>query len=113
MSDNIRYPSVQTIREYLAKQYHLPAEQVESMLPGFLTTLENHMNSLEKALAENDSLLVGKAAHTIKGAFLNLGLGECAELARTIEEAGKAGGNVDDLASQVQELRLQLNRILG
>ena len=107
MNDNIRHPSVQTIREYLAKQYHLPAEQVESMLPSFITTLKNHMDSLEQALAEKDSLLTGKAAHTIKGAFLNLGLGECAERARAIEEAGKAGGKIEDLTSRVQELRLQ------
>ena len=83
------------------------------MLPSFLATLEDHMGSLEKALAEDDPLLAGKAAHTIKGAFLNLGLGECAELARNIEEAGKSGCNVDDLAAQVQKLRQQLTSILG
>lgn len=113
MNDNLPHPSVQTIREYLAKQYHLPAEQVESMLPSFLATLESHMDSLENALSENDPLLAGKAAHTIKGAFLNLGLDECAELARIIEQAGKSGMGVEGLAPQVQELREKLTSVLA
>lgn len=113
MCDEIRDPSVQTIREYLASQYRLPAEQVESMLPSFLATLKGHMDSLEKALAENDLLLAGKAGHTIKGAFLNLGLSECAELARSIEQGGKVGGNVEELEPHVKELREKLTRILG
>lgn len=113
MNDNIRHPSVQTIREYLAKQYNLPAEQIESMLPSFLSTLKDHMERLDKALMEQDSLLAGKAAHTIKGAFLNLGLTECAELARAIEQAGKSGKKVEDLTTNVEKLRLNLNRILN
>ena len=113
MNDDIRHPSVQTIREYLARQYHLPAEQIESMLPSFLSTLRDHMDRLDKALMDNDSLQAGKAAHTIKGAFLNLGLDECAELARIIEQSGKSAEKIEDLAPNVEKLRLKLNRILN
>lgn len=113
MNDIIRHPSVQTIREYLASQYHLPSEQIESMLPIFLDTLVDHMDRLEKALSEKDPLFAGKAAHTIKGAFLNLGLDECAELSRNIEEAGKSGESIQLLAPQVKKLREKLTVILN
>ena len=71
------------------------------------------MDRLDKALMDNDSLLTGKAAHTIKGAFLNLGLDECAELARIIEQAGKSAEKIEDLTPNVEKLRLKLNRILN
>jgi HPt (histidine-containing phosphotransfer) domain-containing protein len=66
--------SVETIKVHLAEQFSLSEEQVEMMLPSFLATLGTHMEKLETALAENNPVLLGKIGHTIKGAFLNLGL---------------------------------------
>ena len=101
------------IKEYLSRQFGLPVEQVELMLPSFLTTLGSHMANLEKALAENDLNLIGKAGHTIKGAFLNLGLMECAAIALQIEEDGKQGKSSTNFQKLVEDLRLRVNLCLG
>lgn len=95
---------VEDIKKYLSDQFHLPAEQVETMMPSFISTLDTHMQTLEEALKVNDLSQIGKAGHTIKGAFLNLGLDECARIALDIEQSGKAGNNNVDYRSKVDSL---------
>ena len=104
---------VEDIRVHLAEQFSLPRDQIEMMLPSFLTTLGAHMKNLENALAENNPMLLGKAGHTIKGAFLNLGLGDCAKVALCIEENGKQGDISTDYRSLVEDLRMRINPLLG
>jgi HPt (histidine-containing phosphotransfer) domain-containing protein len=96
--------SVEEIKKYLSDQFHLPLEQVETMMPSFISTLGSHMETLEEALDVNDPSEIGKAGHTIKGAFLNLGLAECARIALDIEESGKAGNGNADYRSKVDSL---------
>jgi len=73
------------IKEYLGCQFNLPEEQVELMLPQFKETLSGHMENLERVHQQEGLDDLARAAHTIKGAFLNLGLADCAELAKQIE----------------------------
>lgn len=75
----------QRIKEYLGKQFNLPEDQVESMLPEFRRTLMVHLENLKTAQGSDDLKFLQVAAHTMKGALLNLGLNDCAELARQIE----------------------------
>jgi len=96
--------SVEEIKKYLLDQFHLPVDQIETMMPSFISTLGSHMENLEEALGENDLTEIGKAGHTIKGAFLNLGLEECARIALDIEESGKAGNSSADYRSKVDSL---------
>lgn len=103
---------IQHIKTYLEEQFNLPAEQVEMLLPSFIATLGKHMQSLESALAENNPTSIGAVGHTIKGAFLNLGLEDCASIALRIEERGKAGDQATDYKKLVDELRLKLNPVL-
>ncbi len=79
------------IKTHLAKQFHLPAEQIEKLMPSFIATLQTHMQNLEKAVAADNPQTIGEVGHTIKGAFLNLGLNDCAATALHIEQRGKAG----------------------
>lgn len=95
---------VEEIKKYLSDQFHIPIEQVETMMPSFISTLGSHMETLEVALSENDFTELGKAGHTIKGAFLNLGLEECAKIALDIEESGKSGNTSADYRSKVDSL---------
>lgn len=97
-----------TIKDHLLQKFHLPIEQIEAMLPDFLSALEGHMENLQAALAGGNLYKLGKAAHTIKGAFLNLGLPECADIALRIEERGKA----EDSTENYQELVNQLENML-
>ena len=104
--------SIDTIRNHLEQQYHLPNEQVEVMLPSFIKTLSNHMVDLHDALAQGDLLLLGRAGHTIKGAFLNLGLDECAQLALRIEQSGKAGDASEDYKRLIRQISTRVAPVL-
>ena len=106
------YPQVQAIRNHLAAQFNLPLEQIDSLMPSFIATLGKHMHGLEQALAEEDAQRIGKAGHTIKGAFLNLGMGECAKVAMDIEEKGRNNGPIHELRSLIEKLRKQLSSLL-
>lgn len=105
-------PNLDQIRTHLAKQFSLQNDQIELMLPSFLAALQSHMQSLEKALEQNNPLMLGKAGHTIKGACLNLGLGDCASVALCIEERGKKGDTSIDYRRLVEDLRLRISPLL-
>ena len=102
----------QEIKHYLLKQFNLPPEQVEELLPPLITALSEHIDNLETALGSNDPLLLGRAAHTIKGALLNLGLQECADIACSVERSGKAGQKDANYQELVQSIREKLDRYI-
>jgi histidine phosphotransfer protein HptB len=103
---------INQIKSYLFNQFSLSEEQVSEMLPSFLFTLSEHMTSLEKAFASGSLEVLGKSGHTIKGAFLNLGLADCAEIAQQIERRGKAGDRTTDYARLVADLRAKIDVII-
>ena len=70
------------------------------------------MQNLEEALKENNPASIGEVGHTIKGAFLNLGLEDCASIALQIEKQGKAGDHTTNYRKLVEDLRLKINPIL-
>jgi HPt (histidine-containing phosphotransfer) domain-containing protein len=100
---------IDNIKIYLKEQFNLPAEQIEMLLPSFIATLGSHMQHLEDALEENNPATMAKVGHTIKGAFLNLGLEDCASIALRIEERGNAGDHATNYKQLVDELRLKMN----
>lgn len=97
---------------YLVNQFGLPQEQIDLMLPSFITTLGSHLQNLESALIEDDLVLLGRMGHTIKGAFLNLGLEECAAIALKIETGGKEGDASANYRQLVEDLRHRVNPLL-
>lgn len=105
--------NAQSIKEYLGKQFHLPEEQIEQMLPTLLATLRSHMANLQEALQDGNLLQIGKMGHTIKGAFLNLGLEECAKVAYEIEMKGKRGDDQTDYQQLYDQLKVQLDPLLA
>lgn len=100
---------IQQIKSHLTEQFNLPADQIEQLLPSFIDTLNSHMQNLESALKDNNPLSIGAMSHTVKGAFLNLGLNDCATLALDIEMKGKAGDREVDYKKMVAELQLLLS----
>ncbi len=97
-----------SIRRYIKSQFDLPDDQIESMIPLFLATLAEHLTTLDQACAANDPAKLGQVAHTIKGALLNLGLHQAAEIARAIEEHGKAADDTADYQALAAELKNSL-----
>ncbi len=109
MSDNVPR---QQIHSYLCTQFSLKVEQVDALLPGFLTTLATHLANVEQAWGGGELIALSKAAHTMKGALLNLGLTDAAELAQQIEIHGRENDRAIDYAALVAELRSNLADLL-
>jgi HPt (histidine-containing phosphotransfer) domain-containing protein len=105
--------TIAKIKIYLSQQFHIEEEQIELMLPGFVSTLHSHLNRLEKAIDGKALETIGSAAHTIKGALLNLGLEECARTASLIEEKGRSGGGVTEFLQLFDNLRGELTSVLS
>jgi HPt (histidine-containing phosphotransfer) domain-containing protein len=106
-------PGQERIKDYLKLQFHLTGEQVETMIPDFIETLAEHLAHLESVLQHGDLDQLAKAAHTIKGALLNLGLHDCAEIAYAVEQKSKARDQQADYNGLVQALREELRNYLG
>ena len=102
----------QTIEDHLRTAFKLSEEQVETMLPTFIDTIRSHLAVLHEACAGSDLKKMARAAHTIKGAFLNLGLESFAEIALKIEHGGKSGDMNVDYPGLVRELSADLRSIL-
>jgi histidine phosphotransfer protein HptB len=104
--------NIQHIKTYLAEHFSLPPDQIEKLLPSFIATLGTHMQKLEEALESDNLMLIGEVGHTIKGAFLNLGLDDCASIALLIEQSGKAGDHTANYRQLVKDLRFKITPVL-
>lgn len=104
---------MEQIQAYLCEKFHLPEDQVAEMLPKFMETLVSHMEKLHSATLSGDLERIGRAGHTMKGALLNLGLNDCADIAFDIERFGKEHDSSVDYAILVNELRAKLGELLA
>lgn len=93
-------------------------------LLGSLATLfrqssAEHLEELQRAFATLDPDAAQRAAHTLKSSAGNIGATELAELARQIEEAGRAGSIAEarpffeELASLLPRVVRELERLAG
>lgn len=92
------------IKNYLSQQFGLPDEQIDAMLPEFKKTLSKHMNGLTSAHQQDNLIALKEAAHKMKGALLNLGLSECAQLAQKIEIESGAGNTLFDYSLLIDKI---------
>jgi len=99
----------QAIKEHLQQQFGLSIEQIEDLLPLFLKTLSGYLVDLEAAAAAKDLELLGRSAHTTKGAMLNRGLDRSAEQAKVIELLARTGNDSADYPAKAKELRAGLD----
>ena len=105
-------PLLEKVKHHICAHFQLEEEKVVSMLPVFLTTLQNHMQNLEKALESKDPEIIGRQGHALKGALLNLGIDDMADTAHLIEVEGKSGNSKADFAGMVNHLKENLAEIL-
>ncbi len=101
----------EAIKEHLKEQFGLSDEKVEVMLPSFIAILADHLRKLEADVAEGELVAVSQAAHTLKGALLNLGLSDMADLAKTLEQGGKQENRQLDYEGLVEQLGKILKRL--
>lgn len=100
------------IRAHLQEQFGLSMEQIDDLLPLFLKTLNGYLAEVEAALTSADLKLLCRRAHTMKGALLNLGLHDGAELAKEIESKTRTGDKNHDYVLMVARLRAGLDDYL-
>jgi HPt (histidine-containing phosphotransfer) domain-containing protein len=68
------------------------------------------VEQLERAVKAGDAALVRRAAHTIKGSLRTFEATRAADLAASIEEAGRHG-HLDGVIGLVLELKLELTAV--
>ena len=96
---------LQTIKQHLQTAYLLSEDKAASMIPVFVNTLKNHVNQLAELANYGDAEQLSRASHTVKGALLNIGLSELAELAFTIEQQCQNGENPPSCQPLIHELQ--------
>ncbi len=96
--------------ENTARNLGIGRDELLEVLEIFLEASVADLEALTEAVAAEDRSRAGAAAHSLKGAALNLGLTEVADLARTLEMAAKDGvllgaeGQLKDLREKLQDL---------
>ena len=98
----------QSISDHLSKAYMLSEEKIQEVLPRFLDTLFTHLENLQSTLVTTNLSELGKSSHTLKGALLNLGLLDLADIAYTIEKQCNAEDETANYQAMVKELELAI-----
>ncbi len=96
------------IKTHLGNQFHLSTKQIDDMLPSFIVALRNHMENLETAQRKGTITEIKHTSHTIKGALLNLGLAEAAQLALEIEQLSKTGAGTEKFPEIIGQMKTLL-----
>ena len=103
---------LQAVRQHLQTAYLLNEEKTEGMIPVFVATLREHVERLAALADTGDLDELGRAGHAVKGALLNMGLPDLAELARQLEQQGRErSGPVD--RTLISELQRAVDLLAG
>lgn len=102
---------LQVIHEHMKSSYLLDDEKIRTILPGFLNTLQQQLQIVEQCLDKGDLAALGTAGHTLKGALLNLGLFELADVAYSIEKQGKQQTADVDYSAMINYLKQNIELI--
>jgi len=102
----------QQIREHLSRSYLLSDEKIEAVMPRFLTTIELLMSELENLAVNGYSEALSRTGHAMKGALLNLGLPDLAQMAFSIEKYHQTNELERDCAELVEQLKREIRKIL-
>ena len=91
----------QQAHAYLKAELGMDDEQVVGILETLSDPLKATLQSVNDAYDDKNLKAIAETAHSLKGALLNLGLDELAELAKTIENSAATGKQIahdNDLA---------------
>jgi PAS domain S-box-containing protein len=73
-------------------------ELLSEIIQAYLAEAPHLLQSLQAAGSQGDAVALARAAHKLKGALINLAVGEAAEIAKTIETAARQGDTVQAIA---------------
>jgi HPt (histidine-containing phosphotransfer) domain-containing protein len=101
MSDVLDEQALATLLEMVGDD----PEFVDELADAYLADVPTQEAALRDALSRSSAADLVRPAHTLKGASLNLGGRQVAELAREIEERGRAGSldGAEELVAKLVE----------
>lgn len=102
----------QKIENHLRSAYLLSDDKIKKVLPQFFANLKSLMNDLEKYSNSENKEALSRTGHTMKGALLNLGLLQLADIAFAIEKFDALQDNTTDVVKLITELRDELGKII-
>jgi HPt (histidine-containing phosphotransfer) domain-containing protein len=85
-------------------------ELMRDVLEVFLDECPRMMDELRGAVAGGDSQTLERAAHSMKGALLNISADPAAEAAQTLERIGTNGG-IDKCSGALAVLEQEIDRL--
>jgi HPt (histidine-containing phosphotransfer) domain-containing protein len=95
----------------LADQLGLEADEYFQLVELFLDVSNTDLNALEGAFEKGDTKQVTDAAHSIKGAAINLGLNEISDIAKEIEYKARQDDmeGAPDAVKAIREMLAHIN----
>lgn len=104
--------SEKIIRAHLKEQFDFSSEQLDKIIPTIIQTLTGYLDELGKASECGSLEEIGRISHMLKGALLNSGFFESAELAREIETRARAGAERTDCKELIAAFNAHLTEII-
>ncbi len=102
-----------SICRHLLHAYMLKEEQIDIYLPRFLDSLQTYLEKLQQPLQTGNFRELRKVAHTLKGALLNLGLHELADIAYTMEKAAGTEDTTQNFQAMYRQLHNEISSFTG
>lgn len=103
------------VEEHITRSYTLKPEKVAHILRSLETSLGKYLSQAEEAVDQGNTVELHRAAHSIKGILLNLGLDDCTAIALYLEEKSSSHEGLaekQDYATPLAMLRKALAPIL-
>ena len=101
----------QRVKEHLCRSCGFGMEDVQELYGLGCRTVLDTRSRLAGAFLLSDMRELEEASHMLKGALFNMGLNELGEMARQMEQAGKAG-RIEEARAVFEELHPALDCFL-
>lgn len=94
----------------LANHLDMEKDEFLEVLNLFLDVSDDELRTLQSALDKGDPQKAARAAHSIKGAAINLGLLEMYEFAKSMEKSTREN-HVDEAYEMAKRAKVEIDRI--
>jgi HPt (histidine-containing phosphotransfer) domain-containing protein len=94
----------------LSEKLEIEEDEFLDLVCLFVETGSSDLNELQSAIGDKDAQKAARAAHSIKGAAVILGLGEIFELAKEMEMNARAN-DLEGATGAVKSMKEELDRI--
>jgi PAS domain S-box-containing protein len=107
-NEAIDMDAIQVLREMVREDE--AREFVEEMISCFLEQTPQQIAALERAIAQNQKLEMGRIAHSLKSSSAAMGAQRLAEFCTHLEKLGKQGHSLPELEPTMRKLNAEYNQ---